>query len=69
MVLYMTYLGNVLERELKTKDSKTGYYDPYFMTGDWGSENKIELLQISGIASVFFIQAYFDILVLEDDKT
>ena len=64
----MTYLENVLDRELKTKDKKTGFYDPYFMTGDWKSENQIEILQVSGVASVFCIAAYYDVFVLQDKK-
>ena len=61
----MNYLEKVLDKELKTKNKKTGYYDPYFCTGDWGGENKIEVLQQAGIASVFVLAGYFDTHIRE----
>ena len=56
----MTYLEKVLDKQLKTKDKKTGFYDPYYCTGDWGGENKIEILQQSGVISVFILAGYYD---------
>ncbi len=59
----MDYLEKVLDKQLKTKDSKTGYYDPYYCSGDWKSENQTELLQVSGVASVLCLAGYFDVFV------
>jgi len=57
---HMTYLEKVLDAELTTKD-KDGYYDPYFKTGDWGSESKTDILQPCGVASTFLLAAYYDV--------
>ncbi len=58
----MQCLELVLDNELKTKN-KDGYYDPYFLSGDWGSEDALDILQPSGVASVFCLAAYFDEVV------
>lgn len=56
----LNYLELVLDKELTTK-SKAGYYDPYFLTGDWGSESTTDVLQPTGLVSVFCLAGYYDI--------
>lgn len=60
----MTYLEKVLDRELTTKDmSKNVYYDPYFLSGDWGGESKTDILQPTGVASTFLLAGYYDVFL------
>ncbi len=61
----MIYLEKVLSNNMRTKNKK-GYYDPYFRTGDWKSEDVNDILQPSGITSVFCIAGYYDELVKKD---
>lgn len=58
------YMEQVLDNNESTKD-KRGYYDPYFKTGDWGGESKSDVLQPSGVASVYMICARFDICIAD----
>lgn len=61
---YMGYVEKALDIELTTKTTAAkGYYDPYFKTGDWGSESKTDILQPSGIASCFLLAAYYDVVL------
>lgn len=57
--LYFTYMEQVLDKNVSTKD-ENGYYDPYFMTGDWKSESVTDVLQPSGVASVMAICALYE---------
>lgn len=57
----MEYLEKVLDNELGTKDKK-GYYDPYFLSGDWGGESVTDVLQPSGVACTFLTAGYFDVI-------
>ena len=56
----LKYMELVLDKELTTK-TKDGYYDPYFLSGDWGSESKTDVLQPTGLVSVFCLAGYYDI--------
>lgn len=58
----MRRLEAVLDNELKTKN-KEGYYDPYFRSGDWTNQDTKDVLQPSGIVSVFCLAGYFDEIV------
>ncbi len=58
----MEYLETVLTNELTTKN-EDGYYDPYFLSGDWTSESTTDVLQPCGITSVFCLTAYFDAVI------
>jgi len=59
-------LEKVLDNEIGTK-TRTGYYDPYFCTGDWGSESVTDVLQPSGVACTFLIAGYYDCVLKQAD--
>ncbi len=48
------YMEKVLDKTLKTKNA-SGYYDPYFCTGDWAGESTTEVLQPSGVACTLLL--------------
>lgn len=48
------YMNKVLNKTLKTKNA-SGYYDPYFCTGDWSGESTADVLQPGGMASVLLL--------------
>lgn len=46
--------AKVLDKTLATKNN-SGYYDPYFCTGDWSSESVTDVLQPSGVACTLLL--------------
>lgn len=62
----MKCMQGVLKKNLKTKN-KRGYYDPYFMSGDWSGESTIDVLQPCGMSSVMSLVTYYEI-ALKDAK-
>lgn len=54
----MDKMATVLKRNLNTK-TKRGYYDPYFMTGDWSGESVTDVLQPCGMLSVMALTTYY----------
>jgi predicted alpha-1,6-mannanase (GH76 family) len=59
---YFSYMETVLDKVIAAVDSD-GYYDPYFLTGDWGSESVTDVLQPSGVATVMMLCAYYDVYI------
>ncbi len=55
-------MHQILDKNLATKD-EYGYYDPYFCTGHYPDENPHEVLQTSGVTSVYALQAYYEIYI------
>jgi hypothetical protein len=55
-------METVLDKVIAAVDSD-GYYDPYFLTGDWGSESVTDVLQPSGVATVMMLCAYYDVYI------
>lgn len=53
------YMERVLDKTLQTKNAD-GYYDPYFCTGDWGSESTTDVLQPSGVASTLLLASLLE---------
>lgn len=56
---YFNYMELVLDANVSTKN-ENGYYDPYFMTGDWTSESVTDVLQPCGVASVIATCALYE---------
>ena len=61
--LYFAAMENVLDRNMLDKKRDNGYYDPYFGSKGHASENETEVLQPSGVASVFAICGYYDVYI------
>ncbi len=59
----MDKLTAVLANELKTKNYRgyTGYYDPYFCTGDWADQSMTDVIQPSGVATVFLLTGIYEL--------
>lgn len=56
----------VLKKNETTK-TDTGYYDPYFSSGDWKGESTTEVLQPCGVASTYLICARYDLYLRESE--
>ena len=64
----MYYLEKVLDNELSTRNFDGNvYYDPYFLTGDWGGESKTDILQPTGVASTFLLAGYYDVVLTQTE--
>lgn len=61
--LYFAAMENVLDRNMIGKADENGYYDPYFGSKDHANENETEVLQPSGVASVFAVCGYYDVYI------
>ncbi len=53
-------LHPILLENLETKDGH-GYYDPYFRTGHYSDQSKTEVLQTSGVTSIYALYAYYEV--------
>lgn len=60
----MDKMLSVLEDERGTVNFKgnTGYYDPYFLSGDWQNQSMTEVLQPSGVATTFILSGFYELL-------
>lgn len=60
----MDKMLSVLEDERGTINyqGREGYYDPYFLTGDWAGESKTEILQPSGVATTFLLAGFYEVM-------
>lgn len=60
----MDKMLSVLEDERGTINyqGNTGYYDPYFLTGEYASESMTQILQPSGVATTFLLAGLYEIM-------
>lgn len=64
---FFTYMETVLDNTI-AKPLATGYYDPYFLTGDWSDQSITDVLQPAGMASVIAICARYEMEILPNLK-
>lgn len=59
----MDKMLSVLEDERGTigYQGREGYYDPYFLTGDWATESMTQILQTAGVACTFLLAGHYEL--------